>query len=85
MRNGITKRTLAAVLVATAGAGFGAAQLHGGAPAPRPCHVAGHALATGATISVDRSGNASTPAAGGLELVCADGTWVRISSHGSAS
>ena len=78
----------AAAAASLALAGLGGYVLHPEAISPAPCAVASSLTPSGDAILVDRHGSAwtfgSTVPGGVLEeLVCTDGTWVKVTGYGN--
>ncbi len=82
-RPGRMRRKVATVAAVVAAAAISLAGCSAGTQAqrsaPEGCHTP--AAPNGTTISVDRNGNASSPATGGLEFRCAGGKWVRMTAR----
>ena len=69
--------------VTLAGSALVGAGLVGRATASGPAACSRPSLPSGDSMSIDDAGNGTSPASGGLEFVCTDGTWVRVTGYGS--
>lgn len=77
----IAKTAVAVVLAGGALVGAGAV---GRVSAPSEPAACSHpSLPSGDSMSVDQAGNGSSPASGGVEFVCTDGVWVRVTGYGN--